>query len=368
MSQAKLQIDFKVLAHNFSYLKSQLRSSTKFMAIVKANAYGSDAVMWSQTLEALGADYLAVAYCQEAIALRDAGINIPILVFHPQKEDLENLVNYDLEAAIYSLEQLKSYRDYLIKSDKAHLSIHLNINTGLNRLGIKKEDISKVIALLQNQNKLRLKWLMSHLAASDDLAQLSFSEDQAAAFEEVCHSIETELNQAFKKHLLNSSGIFSLTHKQYDMVRSGIALHGYSNLEHIDPHLKVVAHLKAKVTQVFNISKGEYVGYNFGFQAGNDMTLATVAMGHADGMDRKFGQKQNQVFFEDTALPILGNICMDMFMVDVSNTQIKAGDWVSIFDAQHNADLSAKSIGTISYELLCAISSRVEREFILLEN
>lgn len=368
MSQAKLQIDLNALAHNFSHLKSQLRSTTKFMAIVKANAYGNDAVMWSLTLEQLGADYLAVAYCQEAVNLREAGIKIPILVFHPQEEDIETLVAYDLEAAIYSLEQLNYYKDYLIESDKAHLNIHLNINTGLNRLGIRKEDIPKVIAQLQNQNKLRLTWLMSHLAASDDLIQLSFSEDQALKFEKVCHSIETELNQTFKKHLLNSSGIFSLAHKQFDMVRSGIALHGYSNLEHIDPHLKVVATLKAKVTQIFKISKGEYVGYNFGFQADQNMTVATVAIGHADGIDRKFGQKQNQIFFENTALPILGNICMDMFMIDVSDTQIKAGDWVSIFNLQNNADLSAKSIGTISYELLCAIGSRVEREFILLEN
>lgn len=368
MSQAKLQIDLNALAHNFSHLKRQLHSTTKFMAIVKANAYGNDALIWSQTLEALGADYLAVAYCQEAIALRTAGIKLPILVFHPQQEDIETLIAYDLEAAIYSVEQLRSYSDYLTASNKADLNIHLNINTGLNRLGIRKKDVPTVIDLLQNQNKLRLTWLMSHLAASDDLAQLSFSEQQAEAFEEVCHSIEAELNQIFKKHLLNSSGIFSLAHKQYDMVRSGIALHGYSNLEKIDPDLRVVAALKAKVTQVFQVSKGEYVGYNFGFQASRDMTVATVAIGHADGIDRKFGQKQNQVFFKGAALPILGNICMDMFMVDVSSTSIKAGDWVSIFDAQHNADLSAKSIGTISYELLCAIGPRVEREFILLEN
>ena len=235
MSQAKLQIDLRALAHNFSHLKRQLHSTTKFMAIVKANAYGNDALIWSQTLEALGTDYLAVAYCQEAIALRTAGIKLPILVFHPQQEDIETLIAYDLEAAIYSLEQLSFYSDYLTASDKFHLNIHLNINTGLNRLGIRKEDVPEVITLLQNQNKLRLTWLMSHLAASDDLAQLSFSEQQAEAFEEVCHSIEAELNQVFKKHLLNSSGIFSLAHKQYDMVRSGIALHGYSNLEKIDP-------------------------------------------------------------------------------------------------------------------------------------
>lgn len=361
IKETTLEIDLRALEHNFKYLKSKILSSTKFMGVVKAFAYGSDSVIVAKKLEALGVDYLAVAYTSEGITLRDAGIKTPVLVLHPMTVNFKTIIKYCLEPNIYSFQTLKDFVTKASQEKQIDYPIHLKFNTGLNRLGFGEKDVAKICGILSKTNAVKVKSVFSHLAASEDLDEKPFTLNQIQRYNTLVSALEIKLGYAFTKHIGNTSGILNYPEAHFDMVRSGIGLYGFGNSEKENKHFKPIASLKSIISQIHHLSKGESLGYNRAFVAQKSMKTATVPIGHADGIGRQYGNGHGYVIINNKHAPIIGNICMDMIMVDVSEIRCSEGDDVILFDKNHTAENFAKAANTISYEIITAISQRVKR-------
>ncbi len=359
-----LQIDLGALAHNYAYLKSRLLPGTRFLGVVKAFAYGSEAAAIARKLEALGADYLGVAFTDEGIHLRENGITLPILVLHPQPSGLNELLAHCLEPNLYSRQIFTAFHEAARAQGNQAYPVHLKFNTGLNRLGFGGGDLPWLGERLQADRVLEVRSLFSHLAASDDLGERAFTEGQISRFRELVVESEKYLPGKPMKHLLNTSGILNYAPAQWDMVRSGIGLYGYSNDPAIDKLLRPVASLKTHISQMHQVGPGDWVGYNKGCQATRPMTTATLPIGHADGIGRQYGRGKGQVYIGGKAAPIIGNVCMDMTLIDVTGLACREGDEVLFFGPGYSAEAFAAGAGTISYELLAGISQRVSREII----
>lgn len=356
-----LEIDLNSLAHNYRFLRSKLYPSTKFMAVVKAFAYGSDAVEIAKKLENLGADYFAVAYANEGIALRKGGIKCPILVLHPIPANLGILIDHRLEPNIYSVKILREFLKSI--QGKGHIGypIHLKFNTGLNRLGFLEKDLDIVLEHLTKRKDIMVASIFSHLAASEDRNEGVFTLNQIAAFEKIARALGDKLGYIPMKHILNTSGIINYPEAQFNMVRSGIGLYGYGNEPDVDAQLRPVATLKTIISQIHHIGPHESVGYNRAFLADRPRTTATLPLGHADGIGRQYGKGNTYVTIQGKKAPIIGNVCMDMIMIDITGIHCKEGDEVIIFGKSPTADEFAATAHTISYELLTGISQRVRR-------
>ncbi|NKI26580.1 alanine racemase [Arenibacter sp. 6A1] len=359
-----LEIDLKALEHNYQYLKTKIKSNTKFLGVVKAFAYGSDSVAIAKKLEALGADYLAVAYTSEGVTLRSAGIKMPILVLHPQQVSFATMIENSLEPSLYSLAIFTAFIETANKLGASKYPIHLKFNTGLNRIGFEKKDIDFIVDHLKKNNALELRSIFSHLAASEDLEEKDFTLQQIHKFEEISKDLETKLGNMPMRHLLNTSGIINYADAQYDMVRSGIGIYGFGNEASEDKKLRPVASLKTIISQIHTINAKDTVGYNRAFTAEKTTVTATLPLGHADGLGRQYGNKAGQVLVHGKLAPIIGNVCMDMVMIDITDIPCKEGDEVIVFGKEYTADWLATSANTISYELLTGISQRVKRTYI----
>lgn len=359
-----LEIDLKALKHNFNFLKSKLQSNTKLLAVVKAFAYGSDANEIAKYLEQLNVDYLAVAYTYEGVALRDAGIRTPILVLHPQAVNFKTIIERCLEPSIYSFKILEGFLAVADQEKQSHYPIHLKFNTGLNRLGFKAINTDDVLTKIFNTPSVKIKSVFSHLAASEDLNERDFTESQINSFEEIRSKIESKLDYKPLFHICNTSGILNYPKAQFDMVRTGIGLYGFGNSLEYDANLKPIATLKSVISQIHNIDANESVGYNRAFKASNPTRTATIPIGHADGIGRQYGNNNGFVTINETRAPIIGNVCMDMIMVDVTEIECNEGDEVIIFGKSPNAVEFSNSINSISYEIITAISQRIKRRFL----
>ncbi|MCX2718410.1 alanine racemase [Lentiprolixibacter aurantiacus] len=359
-----LEIDLGALEHNYRYLKARIEPKTKFLAVVKAYAYGSDSIAIARKLEALGVDYFAVAYTHEGAFLRDHGIITPILVLHPQPVNFDQLIARCLEPSIYSDRILKAFQEAAKAAGQRHYPVHLKFNTGLNRLGFREEDIPHIAMKAQQSEALKVISLFSHLAASDDRSESVFTHAQIDRFKSIVKKISGKLDNKPFLHLLNTSGILNYPEAQFDMVRSGIGLYGYSNNPDLDQELKPVATLKTVISQIHEITPGESVGYNRAFTARNKCTIATLPLGHADGLGRIYGNARGVVSVNGQKAPIVGNVCMDMLMIDISGIPCDEGDEVILFGKGHSAEMVAASAKTISYELITGISQRVRREIL----
>ncbi|MBU2926628.1 alanine racemase [Winogradskyella psychrotolerans] len=362
--ETTLEIDLRALTHNLNYLKSKLQPQTKFLAVVKAFAYGSDAVEIAKHLETLRVDYFAVAYTQEGISLRDAGIKTPILVLHPQAINAETLIDRCLEPNIYSAKLLNDFITTAEKQGQKNYPIHLKFNTGLNRLGFSHSDVDTVVKRLQSTSAVYVKSIFSHLAASEDLSEKDFTEQQIETFKSIAETFKTKSGIAPWLHLCNTSGILNYPEAHFNMVRSGIGLYGFGNSELEDKNFKPIASLKSVISQIHEIENGESVGYNRAYTSNRNERVATIPIGHADGLSRIYGNKKGFVFINDEKAFIIGNVCMDMIMVDVTDINCKEGDEVVIFDKIYTANEIAESAGTISYEILTALSKRIRRVFL----
>ena len=360
-TETVLEIDLRALEHNYKYLKGRLKPETRFLGVVKAFAYGSDSVTIARKLEELGADYLAVAYVKEGVVLRDAGIRTPIMVLHPLPVSFDEMIERCLEPSLYSRKILSDFMQAANDLGQTDYPVHIKFNTGLNRLGFVFEDIAYLAAQLPAQNHIRLVSILSHLAASEDLNEKEFTRNQIEAFEKIALGVNEKLGTNPFRHLLNTSGIINYSESQYDMVRSGIGLYGFGNENKIDAKLKPVATLKTVISQIHSINKGESIGYNRAYISATSRITATLPLGHADGIGRQYGNGKAQVIIHGKTAPIIGNICMDMIMVDITGIDCKEGDEVIIFDGKNNADSFARSANTISYEVLTGISQRVKR-------
>lgn len=360
IQETVVEINLSNLKNNLSFLKSKISGQTLIMAVVKASAYGSDSIIISKKLEEEKIDYLAVAYTVEGIELRKEGIQTPILVLHPQINDFDKIIEFKLEPSIYSFRILKAFISNQNLTD--NYPFQIKFNTGLNRLGFYKNQLDELIDSLDG---LKPNFIFSHLGASDDNSEKNFTKKQLKEFSLIADLFQSKINSKIKRHVLNTSGILNFPNSQFEMVRSGIGLYGFGNNPKYKLKLKPVINLKTVVSQIHHIKKGDSVGYNKGFVAKKNMITATLPIGHADGISRQYGKGKGSVMLNQKLVPTIGNICMDMMMVDVSNVICKEGDLVIIFDDKNiSADKFAESIGTISYEILTALSKRIKRTIV----
>jgi len=359
-----LEIDLSALSHNYHYLKSKLKPETKFLAVVKAFAYGNDAVKISKHLASLGADYFAVAYAKEGLALRDAGIKTPILVLHPQPSNFKTIINRCLEPCIYSSKTLRTFISIAEENKQIDYPIHIKFNTGLNRLGFKSVDLDFILSRLKKSTSVKVKSLFSHLAASEDENEQEFTKAQILHFKNIAKTFKQKIDYHPWLHVCNTSGVINYPDAHLDMVRCGIGLYGFGNAPKEDAQLKPIATLKSVISQIHFIKPNESVGYNRAYKAKGYEKTATVAIGHADGLARHYGNEKGYVYINNRKAPIIGNVCMDMIMVNISDIDCQEGDEVIIFSSKYKANALAESTHTISYEVLTSISSRVKRVFI----
>lgn len=356
-----LEIDLKALKHNFEYLKSKLNNGTKFMAVVKAFAYGSDAITISKYLQNLEVDYLAVAYTNEGVALRDAGIMKPILVLHPQPVNFKTLIERCLEPNLYNAKVLNEFIKIASEEKQNDYPVHIKFNTGLNRLGFWENDVDYIISKLQKNSAIKVKSIFSHLAASEDTNEKAFTLNQIKNFKAISDVFTQKIGFKPLLHICNTSGILNYPEAHFDMVRSGIGIYGFGNSEEENKHLKPIATLKSIISQIHHIEKDETVGYNRAYKSDTFKKTATIPIGHADGIGRQYGNGKGFVTINGGKAFIIGNVCMDMIMVDITNIDCKEGDEVIVFGKQSTAEDLAGAAHTISYELLTAISQRIKR-------
>lgn len=364
IGETTLEIDLSALAHNFHFLKEKLNPETKFLGVVKAFAYGSDMVTVAKKLESLGADYLAVAYVKEGVLLRNAGITLPILVLHPQPLNFKALIANRLEPSLYSPKVFRWFLEVCQQENLEQYPVHLKFNTGLNRLGFWENDIDFVRDELKGTNHITIKGILSHLAASEDADEEEFTRLQIDTFAKISAEFTKKMGYQPLRHMLNTSGILNYPEAQFDMVRSGIGLYGYGNHPSFDEDLKPIASLKTIISQRHKIEPGESVGYNRAFFSKDYRITATLPLGHADGIGRQYGGGNTFVTIKGKRAPIIGNVCMDMIMVDVTDIDCKEGDEVILFGANPSAEGFAASGNTISYEVLTAVSQRVSRKIV----
>ncbi|MBP2831200.1 alanine racemase [Aquimarina sp. U1-2] len=361
IQETTLEINLAHLSHNFRYIKSKIANGVKMLAVVKASGYGSDAIVIAKHLEKIGADYLAVAYTAEGIALREAQVQIPILVLHPQPVNFSKLIEHRLEPNVYSFRTLQHFIKAATALHQTDYPVHIKFNTGLNRIGFSNNDIPLILSEIDQSQALKIVALLSHLAASEDHDEKDFTTTQIKTFQEIADKMNVGLGYRPMLHLSNTSGILNYQKAHFDMVRSGIGLYGYGNEAKYDQALKPVASLKSVISQIHILAPGDSLGYNRAFKATDTTKTATIPIGHADGISRNFGKANGFVTIGQQRAYILGNVCMDMIMVDVTQIDCQEGDEVVIFDATTNAAQVAEFSGTISYELLTAVSSRVKR-------
>lgn len=364
VDETTLEIDLAALEHNFKYLKSKIEPETKFLAVVKAFAYGSDMTVVAKKLESLEIDYLAVAYANEGVLLRDAGIRKPILVLHPLPTNFEELIDRCLEPNLYSPKILKEFLEVADAKKQKDYPVHVKFNTGLNRLGFWENDVDWIYDQIKNNEAVKVRSVLSHLAASEDANERVFSIQQINSFKKSSEALVAKLGYTTIRHILNTSGIINYPEAQFDMVRSGIGLYGYGNHPKIDDELRPVATLKTIISQLHKIEPNESVGYNRNFKSDGYRMTATLPIGHADGIGRQYGNGKTCVCVNGKEAPIIGNVCMDMIMIDVTGIDCKEGDEVVIFGNGLSAEAFSKSGDTISYEVLTAISQRVKRKII----
>ena len=358
-----LEINLDALTHNLNFYRSKLKAGTKIMVMVKAFAYGSGSHEVAQLLQYQKVDYLAVAYTDEGVSLRQAGIELPIMVMNPAPESFDKLVEYRLEPEIYSLGMLEELIEWL-KEEKQHIKAQLKLDTGMHRLGLETEEVSRASQLLQKNSKhLQLSGIFSHLAGADSEAFTYFSHEQAQLFIRNSTLLCQHLPYQPLRHLANSASILRFPEYHFDMVRLGIGLYGTEVNRQEQDALIPISTLKTTISQIKQIKKGETIGYSRSGKAEKDLQLATIAIGYADGFDRRFSKGVGKVLVNNQLAPVLGNVCMDMCMIDISGLEAREGDEVVIFGQGRSITELADSIGTIPYEILTNIGERVKRIF-----
>ena len=354
-----LEVNFEALSHNLNLYRQKLASTTKVMVMVKAFAYGGGLGEIAHLLQYQKVDYLGVAYLDEGIALRKKGISLPIMVMNVDWNHLSMAHSFVLEPEIYSSQML---RKYLVDCEQM-APIHLKIESGMNRLGFDGEDLPELIQLLKEYPELKVAGIFTHFSATEEQEHDEFTQRQAYLFDQAYQAITDAIGYLPIKHALNSSGIVRWPQYQYDMVRLGIGLYGYDSSESMEDLLPV-SHLKSHISQIRHIKKNETVGYSRTGVAKQDSTIAVVAIGYADGYSRKFSMGNAYMLVNGQKAYTIGNVCMDMTMIDITNLNASEGDEVMVFgESPSIVDLAAWS-ETIPYEILTNVSQRVKRIFV----
>lgn len=356
-----LEINLNAIEHNLNYYKSALQPQVGIMAVVKAFSYGSGSFEIANLLQYNKVNYLAVAYADEGVALRNNGITLPIMVMSPEISSFDTLIKNGLEPEIYSLQILKAFANHLQNDDTKEYFIHLKIDTGMHRLGFEQKDIAEMVSILTNHLQIKVKSIFSHLVASDDPDLDVFTQQQIHLFKEISKIIDGSLGYTTYKHIGNTSAIHRFNDAQFDWVRLGIGLYGLDSNEAIRNKLEPVLTLKTSIAQIKYVKKGDTVGYSRKGVMHKDGKIATIKIGYADGLSRKLGNGNGIVYINNQEAKTIGNICMDMCMIDISDIEANEGDEVILFNTVKGVLNWADKLETIPYEILTQISQRVKR-------
>lgn len=360
--QTVLEVNITALLHNLNIFSSYLKPETKMMVMVKAAAYGSGSVEIARLLEFQNVDYLAVAYADEGVELRQAGIQLPIMVLNPEESTFDAHFRYYLEPEIYSISLLKSLIRFL--PENQIIPIHLKMETGMNRLGFEAKDLPQLLTILQAEPRLKVQSIFSHLSASEAPQHDEFTIQQAQKFDLLYEKITNQIGYRPIKHILNTSGMIRFPQYQFDMARLGVGLYGLDNGKDIQHQLRIVNTLKARISQIKLVKQKETVGYGRKGILQKDSRIATISIGYADGLPRSVGNGRFSLLIRNQYAPIIGNICMDMCMVDVTHiSDAQEGDEAIIFGNAPHIDDLARIAGTIHLELFTRITQRVKRVY-----
>lgn len=357
-----LEVDLDAVVHNFNFYKSKLRPDTRLVCMVKANGYGAGATEIAKTLQYHRCDYLAVAVAEEGLLLRKEGISLPVIVLNPEVNGFEELFTHDLEPEVYNFRILEAYIKEAERRGITGYPIHLKIDSGMHRLGFLPEQIPALTERLATQKGLKVFSVFSHLSASESWVFDDFTHRQMETFRQAANAIEQALQYRIWKHILNSAGMERFPDTEWDMARLGIGLYGISasGLQ----GLKNVCTLKTTILQIKEVPADETIGYGRKEKLKRDARIATIRFGYADGLDRQFGNRKGKVLINGHRAPIVGNVCMDLCMVDVTDIPAQEGDTVILFGEGLSVIELAETIGTIPYEILTSVSPRVKRIYI----
>jgi alanine racemase len=360
-----LEINLNAVVNNLNYYRSRLRPETKIMAMVKAFSYGSGSFEIANTLVFHRVDYLTVAYADEGVALRKAGISIPIMVMSPEEQSFDTMITYYLEPEIYSFRILNHFSETLKRRteelNNKTFPIHIKLDTGMRRLGFELSDINELVIRIKNNKCLKIDSIFSHLAGSDEAAHDGFTKKQIEIFTKASHEIQSHFNYKIHRHILNSAGIIRFPEGQFEMVRLGIGLHGIAPTPAEQKQLQAVSTLKTTISQIKTVKAGESIGYNRKGITMQDIQIAVVGIGYADGLNRRLGNGIGKMLVNGKFAPIIGNICMDMTMIDITEIPAQEGDEVIVFGSDYTISQMAIDMGTIPYEVLTNVSQRVKR-------
>ncbi|MCU7548452.1 bifunctional UDP-N-acetylmuramoyl-tripeptide:D-alanyl-D-alanine ligase/alanine racemase [Chitinophagaceae bacterium LB-8] len=361
--QTVLEINLNAIVNNLKQYQQIVKPGTKLMAMVKAFAYGSGGAEIASVLQYNNVAYLGVAYTDEGADLRKEGISLPIMVMNADETSLPSIVDYNLQPVIYSFEQLHLFEQYIKDQGLSAWPVHLEVETGMNRLGFAVSDMPEVGAYLAKSPYLKIVSMFSHLAASEDFAQDAFTALQAGRYQEAVQEVKKHISYSFIQHIANSAAIVRHPDLQFDMVRLGIGLYGVENETH-RLHLQPVATLRTTIAQLKTVKKGETVSYNRRGEVKEDAIIATVRIGYADGYSRRLSNGKGKMWVNGHLAPVIGTICMDMTMIDVTGIpNVKEGDEVIVFGKELPVQQVAEWMGTIPYEVMTSVSQRVKRVY-----
>ncbi|RHJ90845.1 bifunctional UDP-N-acetylmuramoyl-tripeptide:D-alanyl-D-alanine ligase/alanine racemase [Parabacteroides bouchesdurhonensis] len=356
-----LEVNLDAIVHNFNYYRSKLKPETKMVCMVKAFAYGAGSYELAKTLQEHRCDYLAVAVADEGAELRKEGISIPIIVMNPEFSSFNVLLENHLEPEVYSFRLLDAMIRETERRGMTSYPIHIKIDTGMHRLGFQPEDIQAICERIKNQSGVVVRSVFSHLAGSDSPVFDDFTQQQLDKFTKASAELEAGLDYKVIKHILNSAGIERFAKYQMDMVRLGIGLYGVSASG--QKGLRNVSTLKTTILQIQNVSNGDSVGYSRKSYVTRDSRIAIIPIGYADGLNRHFSNGEGEVVINGHRCPIIGNICMDACMIDVTDIDAREGDTVIIFGEEHPVSELSDKLQTIPYEILTSVSPRVKRVY-----
>jgi Alr-MurF fusion protein len=362
-----LEINLNAVIHNLNYYQARLNTNTKMMVMVKAFSYGSGSFEIANVLQFRHVDYLAVAYADEGMELRKSGITLPIMVMNPDEQSFDTMIDYNLEPEIYSFRILQHFTDAIRRkfspSEGNLFPIHIKLDTGMRRLGFEEREINELVIRIRNSRYLKVVSLFSHIAASDEAVHDVYTREQAAMFARMADEISSHFDYPIMRHFLNSAGIIRFPEWQFDMVRLGIGLHGVAATAHEQQQLQFVSTLKTTISQIKSVKTGETVGYSRRGKVTRDSLIATVAIGYADGYNRKLGNGVGKMIVNSKICPVVGSVCMDMTMIDVTDVEAREGDEVIVFGPGYSILDIARDLETIPYEILTSVSQRVKRVY-----
>lgn len=362
--QTVLEINLSAMVHNLKVYQSLLKPATKLMAMVKAFSYGSGSFEIANLLQYHGVDYLAVAYADEGVELRRAGITLPIMVMNPEPGTFDFIIEWNLEPEIYSLHLLEQFEKELKKANISAFPIHLKLDTGMHRLGFEQKDLNTLVQKIRHHPHLKVISVFSHLAASEDPQHDAFTQEQGRVFLQMSEVLVRELPYPILRHIANSSAIHRHPNLQLDMVRLGIGLHGIDSHAAMREKIRNVSTLKTTIAQLKEVAAGETVGYGRQGKVHRPSLIATVRIGYADGYSRRLGNGVGQMLVNGQLAPVIGHVAMDMLMLDVTGIPgLREGDEVIVFGNDLPVATLAHWAGTIPYEILTGISQRVKRVY-----